>query len=271
MFPPDVPWQIRSETPPPPPPYHYFWSLPAQPSLPFPEPPITYCTYTEYSVPRFVTTGQFHSEMPPPPLSYHYFWLPPARPSLPEPVPGLSPSPVSTGQFRPERPPPPPPYHYFWPPSAWSSIPEPPVPYLKYPLSPAPKQFHPEPRSLIMGGFTMSGETAAAWAQREFKLLAPPERQYKIQPRLCRDDNTIKKIIKIKVAPYGAEFMQIGEGFKDLDWMIVTQSAPFSGYVGMDPQLIPQFQEGSREEYARGLLAKEGFSELDYEFKTVLE
>ncbi|TFK33951.1 hypothetical protein BDQ12DRAFT_383333 [Crucibulum laeve] len=161
-----------------------------------------------------------------------------------------------------------------------------------YSLSSEPYGFHLSPRRTILGGFKMNGKTAAAWAQREFKLLAPPERQYELRSGLDGDDSTILKIINIKVAPYGAEFMRIGEGEKDLEWMIVTQSAPFNGYVGMDPRLIPQFQEGSREEYARGLLVEEGqyyslaqlssgreitenfmslgFSQSDYEFTTVL-
>ena len=40
--------------------------------------------------------------------------------------------------------------------------------------------------------------------------------------------------------------------------MVVTQSAKFDGWKNMDPTLIPQFEEGYREEVARQLLAEHG-------------
>ena len=40
--------------------------------------------------------------------------------------------------------------------------------------------------------------------------------------------------------------------------MVVTQSAPFSGWKGMDPELIPKFKEGEREAVARDLLEAQG-------------
>jgi hypothetical protein len=40
--------------------------------------------------------------------------------------------------------------------------------------------------------------------------------------------------------------------------MIVTQSAKFNGYRGMDPNEIPQFKEGEREAIGRQLLEKAG-------------
>ena len=40
--------------------------------------------------------------------------------------------------------------------------------------------------------------------------------------------------------------------------MVVTQSSPFRGWRGMDPELIPKFEEGGREAIARELLEAEG-------------
>ena len=50
----------------------------------------------------------------------------------------------------------------------------------------------------------------------------------------------------------------IGEGLDAGEWMVVTQSAKFNGWKDMDPSLIPQFEEGSREEVVRQLLAEQG-------------
>ena len=36
--------------------------------------------------------------------------------------------------------------------------------------------------------------------------------------------------------------------------MVVTQEAPFSGWKGMNPKLIPKFEEGQQEGIARDLL-----------------
>ena len=41
-------------------------------------------------------------------------------------------------------------------------------------------------------------------------------------------------------------------------YMVVTQSAPFNGWKGMDPELIPKFEEGQREAIARDFLEAEG-------------
>ena len=41
-------------------------------------------------------------------------------------------------------------------------------------------------------------------------------------------------------------------------YMVMTQSAPFCGWKGMDPQLIPKFEEGEQEAVARDLLETEG-------------
>ena len=47
-------------------------------------------------------------------------------------------------------------------------------------------------------------------------------------------------------------------------YMVVTQSAPFCGWKGMDPALIPKFEEGEREDVARDLLGVEGKLLLEF-------
>ena len=52
--------------------------------------------------------------------------------------------------------------------------------------------------------------------------------------------------------------LRVGEDLESREWMVVTQSAKFNGWKDMDPALIPQFEEGYREEIARQLLAEHG-------------
>ena len=62
---------------------------------------------------------------------------------------------------------------------------------------------------------------------------------------------------KVEEKPYHACFIMFGpESYKQ--YMVVTQSAPFNGWKGMDPALIPKFEEGEREAVARVLLEAEG-------------
>ena len=42
------------------------------------------------------------------------------------------------------------------------------------------------------------------------------------------------------------------------EWMVVTQTVKFNGWKDMGPALIPQFEEGYREDIARQLLAEHG-------------
>ena len=48
-----------------------------------------------------------------------------------------------------------------------------------------------------------------------------------------------------------------------VQYMVVTQSAPFNGWKGMDPILIPKFEEGQQEAITRDVLEAEG--KLTYE------
>ena len=75
-----------------------------------------------------------------------------------------------------------------------------------------------------------------------------PERVHGAHSLICRK---LRKEYKTKFTP-------IGEDFYSSEWMVVTQSAKFNGWKDMDPALIPQFEEGYREEIARHLLQEQG-------------
>ena len=106
-----------------------------------------------------------------------------------------------------------------------------------------------ERRCYRWGGFVLSPETTASWALRvSGKELHP-----------IRNGIAICHVLENEVRPYRAGFSLIGEDCpKDWQYMIVTQSAKFKGYVGMDPNEIPQFKEGEREAIGRQLLEKAG-------------
>lgn len=123
----------------------------------------------------------------------------------------------------------------------------------------------------------MSPDTARAWATR---LLGKDSEE--LDP--IYDIYTIWEVIDDKVRIYRVIFHPIGENWPDDgQYMLVTRSAKFDGYRGMDPSDIPQFEECEREAVARSLLEKEGTScslgldcisdtmsgVLDYAFKTV--
>jgi hypothetical protein len=100
----------------------------------------------------------------------------------------------------------------------------------------------------------MSPDTARAWAAR---LL--DEDPKGLDP--IYDLATILKVIHEKVRMYRVSFHPIGEDWPEGgQYMLVTQSARFNGYRGMDPNDIPQFEEGEREAIARPLLENEGRS-----------
>jgi hypothetical protein len=73
------------------------------------------------------------------------------------------------------------------------------------------------------------------------------------------DQPSVSIIISEKVRPHGADFVDVTET-DEPTYMLITQSARFNGYKGMDPKLIPQFTEGRREAVARELLGEEGSS-----------
>jgi hypothetical protein len=66
------------------------------------------------------------------------------------------------------------------------------------------------------------------------------------------------QFIEERIAPQGYIFSTVGEE-DDTEFMVVTQKTTrFNGYLGMDPSLIPQYQEGEREARARQMLDAEG-------------
>ena len=95
----------------------------------------------------------------------------------------------------------------------------------------------------------MSTATAFAWASRIHGQTI-----YPVYENYLAEQTILRKIKKYKV-----DFREVGE-VPDVEWMIVTQIAPFKGRVGMDPATIPQFVEGEWEAIARRLLAEEGAS-----------
>ena len=93
--------------------------------------------------------------------------------------------------------------------------------------------------------------TCVAWASRISELS--------LNPDLVKDSNGALFLIirKLGNKPYRTRFIMFGpESFKQ--YMVVTQSAEFNGWKGMDPGLIPKFEEGKREAIARDLLEAEG-------------
>jgi hypothetical protein len=105
----------------------------------------------------------------------------------------------------------------------------------------------PPPRLKVVGGFEISIATATAWAERLTGIKLDPYSNL----------GTVLHTISAKVRPHGARFMDVGEEL-GVNCMIITRVAAFAGYQGMDPKLIPQFEENERETAARKLLEEEG-------------
>jgi len=115
------------------------------------------------------------------------------------------------------------------------------------------------PRRVIIGGYVIDGDTTRAWGSQIAGMFFPPE-----------DVHVAYSAIHYKLdKDYKTNFTPIGEDFDAKEWMVVTQTAKFNGWKDMDPALIPQFEEGYREEIARQLLAEHGITG-PYTFKTVL-
>ena len=107
------------------------------------------------------------------------------------------------------------------------------------------------PRRSIVGGYAIDNATCVAWGSR---ILGEP-----LNPDVNKDSNgaLCRVMQKVQGKPYRARFIMFGpEMYKQ--YMAVTQSAAFCGWKGMDPELIPKFEEGEREAVARDLLAMEG-------------
>jgi len=114
------------------------------------------------------------------------------------------------------------------------------------------------PRRNRWGGFAMSPDTAGAWASR---LLGE-----ELHP--IHDLHTICKVVLNVVRPYRVNFKIIGEVWPaEGQYMLITQSAKFDGYKGMDPSSIPEFEEGELETTARRLLEEQGTSDVMRHFQ----
>ncbi|KAF8800132.1 hypothetical protein BYT27DRAFT_7342679 [Phlegmacium glaucopus] len=113
----------------------------------------------------------------------------------------------------------------------------------------------PPPRYKRFGGFPITRSIAIEWASRIFGEALDEDDIY-----------LVRKSILDKFRQYGINFLQIGEA--GVDWMVVTQYAPFKGYKGMSSSHIPVFEEGPKDVVARRVLEEEGI--LGCEFKTVL-
>jgi hypothetical protein len=117
-----------------------------------------------------------------------------------------------------------------------------------YPNGPSWK--HP-PRNSRVGGYVVDNATCVAWGARILDEPLDPE----------KENDSIAAfsaiVSKLKERPYFTKFAMFGpESFKQ--YMVVTQSSLFRGWVGMNPQFIPKFEEGRREAIARELLDAEG-------------
>ena len=117
-----------------------------------------------------------------------------------------------------------------------------------YPSGPSRKN---PPRRSIVGGYVIDNATCVAWGSRILDEPLNPDRE--------NDSIGALSMImrKLRKKPYCTRFIMFGpESFKQ--YMVVTQSAPFNGWKGMDPGLIPKFEEGNLEDIARDLLEAEG-------------
>ncbi|KAF8802778.1 hypothetical protein BYT27DRAFT_7111458, partial [Phlegmacium glaucopus] len=106
------------------------------------------------------------------------------------------------------------------------------------------------PQNSIVGGFVLDNAACVTWGSR---IMGKP-----LNPEVRRDSMAALCLVmkKIERKPYNSFFTMIGpESYRH--YMIVTQSEPFLGWKGMDPELIPKFEKGEREAAARELLKAE--------------
>ena len=134
----------------------------------------------------------------------------------------------------------------YWQEASISKFPSDTPSQTSYPSGPSSKN---PPRKSIVGGYVIDNPTCIAWGSR---IMGEP-----LNPDRNNDSLGALYLIRGKVEPYRANFIMFGpECYKQ--YMVVTQSALFRGWKGMDPELIPKFEEGEREAAARELLKAEG-------------
>ena len=115
------------------------------------------------------------------------------------------------------------------------------------PYPTGPSREYPR-RRVIVGGYVITDDACRAWGSRIAGRSFPPEKVFVAYSAI---NYKLRKEYKTK-------FTGVGEDIESREWMVVTQSAKFNGWKDMDPALIPQFEEGYREEIARQLLAEHG-------------
>lgn len=115
------------------------------------------------------------------------------------------------------------------------------------------------PRSYRLGGYAISFEAAAPWAERlRGKKMDP----YKYAP-------TIMMVIAAEMKKkHRILFRFVGEN-ENLRFMFVTQGARFKGYRDMPPSEILQFTPCEQDKAVLKILEEEGITQ--YEFQTVLD
>ena len=119
------------------------------------------------------------------------------------------------------------------------------TPQTSYPSGPSRQN---PPRRSIVGGYVIDHATCVAWGSRIVNVPLNPETE---------SFGALSIVMRELDEKYRTRFIMFGpESYKQ--YMVVTQSAAFSGWKGMDPRLIPKFKEGTVEAIARDLLEAEG-------------
>jgi len=129
-----------------------------------------------------------------------------------------------------------------------------------YPSCPSLKD---PPRHSVVGGYVINNATCVTWGSC---IIMRP-----LHPEIWNDSIAAFCIImqKVEAKPYHAFFTMFGpDSYKQ--YMVMTQSVPFCRWKGMDPELIPRFEEGKCEAVARELLEAEGGFTYDIIYHNIL-
>ncbi|KAF9482902.1 hypothetical protein BDN70DRAFT_800731 [Pholiota conissans] len=119
------------------------------------------------------------------------------------------------------------------------------------------------PTDEVIGGFLLDAPTCTAWGTRISKRDVPLDPNVKND--CLRAVWNISNIVEEK--PYNVLFGMVGahNDVSEVWYMVITQKKAFNGWHGMDPGLIPQFEEGKGEVRVRELLEAEGVHVLRVE------
>ena len=107
------------------------------------------------------------------------------------------------------------------------------TPETSYPSGPSRKN---PPRRSIVGGYVIDNATCVAWGSRIVKVPLNPEKD---------SFGALSIVMRELEENYRTRFIMFSpESYKQ--YMVVTQSAAFNGWKGMDPRLITtQVQRGN--------------------------